>query len=158
MQPHHGGPYRLHPPGPQTKHHQLPVAHSTGQTDHASEERQDDPFSQKYCANSGGGKTDRLQHTDLAQPLLYAEFEEERRQEQRRNHEKETEVKEILAKVRSAARSFQALGTDRHNGEAHLWRIQRSSEFLRVEIHRCNNERPLRSNADRSQAAKTRTP
>ena len=75
-------------------------------------------FEKKERADSRRRKSDRLQHADLSQPLLDSEFEEERCQQERGDHQKETEVEKILAEVSRAARSFQALRAHGQNREA----------------------------------------
>ena len=63
-------------------------------------------------------EADRPQQADFARALLDAEPEEERRQQQRRGHEKEAEVGEVLAEVGRAAGRGQAVGPHVLNREA----------------------------------------
>ena len=65
-----------------------------------------------------------------SQPLLDAEFEKERRQQERRDDQKETEICEIFAEVGRAARSLQALFLDRLNRQSHLDRVERGSQLF----------------------------
>ena len=80
-------------------------------------------FPQELPADERRPGADGVVQPHLAHALLHAELEEQRRQHQRRDHEKEAEVDEILAEVRDARRCGERLRADVANGKAGDHRI-----------------------------------
>jgi hypothetical protein len=68
--------------------------------------------------------------------LLDPEFEKQRRQHQRRNNEKETEVQKVLPKIRCATRSRLSLISNSDDLKSHQLGIQRLSQSFPVVLSR----------------------
>ena len=79
---------------------------------------------QEQPPNGSRGISDRAKQADFARPLLHAEPEEQCREQQRRQHEEKTEIREVLAEVGRAARRTEPIGADVHHGESCCQRIQ----------------------------------
>ncbi len=72
----------------------------------------------------------RAEDADLTQALLDSQLEEEHRQHQRRDHQEEAEVGEVLAEVGRAARCLERRGARREKGYAHGIRRQRRAQVI----------------------------
>jgi hypothetical protein len=112
------GPHGVEPPSAQPQQDERAVCQRHSDTGHRAGRGQRRAFEQKQGPDLRCRKPERAQHADFARPLFDAELEEQAREQQRRNHQEETEVHEVLAKVSRPLRRLEALGSHGDDGEA----------------------------------------
>src|SRR5688500_18993292 len=100
------------PPCPQGKDDQIGVQNCPHCSGYSAGNRQQNTFTKKDSSNCGGSKPDGAQQAHLANPLFNAQLEEQDSKKKRRDDQKETEVDEVLAKIRCALRRVETLLAD----------------------------------------------
>ena len=98
VQRERGRPNRIHPPRSQPVHHQPRVTQRTADAQHASDDGEQETFLQEQPTHLRRTEADRPEQTNLAHALLDSQLEEQRHEQQGRDHDKEAEVDELLAK------------------------------------------------------------
>ena len=111
------------PPTAEAGHHRRGVSNCAADAERRAARREDESFGREQTPHLVGGEAHRSQQANLAPALLDSEPEEERRQHQRRDHEKEAEIREVLTEVGGAAGGGQAAAAHVTNGQAERERV-----------------------------------
>jgi hypothetical protein len=104
------GSHGAAPPGSEAGHHQPGVPDSARDSHDAAYQDDEQTFEDELPADAGRVESDRPQQPDFPRALFDAELEEHPCEEQRRDHQEEAEVSEVLAEVGGAARRRQTVG------------------------------------------------
>ena len=119
------------PPGAKARHHRRTVPDGADDAERAADEREKEALGGEQPSDARRREAYRAQQPDFSRPLLDAEPEEEYGQENRGRDEEETEVREVLAEIRRAARRGEALRPHRLDRKAERQRIQPRQELRR---------------------------
>jgi hypothetical protein len=126
------GAHSIHPPRPEPLHQQCGVTHGPKNTEAATGYSQHKALEHELTTNLRRAKSNSTEQADLAHALFDTELEEEGGQQQRRDHEEETEVDEVSTKVGGPTRSGDAIGPDISHDQPHRQRIDHFRELSGV--------------------------
>ena len=115
-----------------------------GRANETADQRQREAFFEEQATDRARREADGAQQTDLADALLDAELEEQRRQGDRRDDQEETEVGEVFAEVGRAARRRQTLGPTSRTDRPNAIGSNAGAEPLGDRVARGGDLRPLR--------------
>ena len=123
-------PDRADPPRAEAVHDDLAVENRAGDSEHAADRGEDDRLADQQTPDDRHRVARGAQDPDLAQPLLDAQLEEEHGQHQRRDHQEEAEVGEVLAEVGGALRGLECGRARGIEGHAHRIRRERGAQLV----------------------------
>ncbi len=160
MQLEHRRPDRTDPPRSETVDDELAVQNRAGDPERAANDSQDDRFAEQQPPDDRHRVARGAEDADLAQALLDPQLEEEHGQHQRRDHQEETEVGEVLAEVGRALRRVESGRARRIEGHAHRVRRQRRPQLVAETARRARSASAPSGigNANRGQRAVARSP
>src|SRR4029434_7443971 len=116
------------PPRSESRHHHRRITDGAADSKNRSNCRQRQTLAGEQAPDAGCRVADGPEQTHLAGPLLDAEPEEQRREQEGGNHEKEAEVGEVLAEVGRTARRGQSVRPHVANGQSGGERIDRRTQ------------------------------
>ena len=150
---------RAHPPRSETVHDELPVQNRANDAECRANEGKNDRLAEQQAPDGGHRIACGAQNPDLSQPLLHAQLEEKDGQHQRRDHQKEAEVGEVLAEVGGTARRVEGRCTCGKERDSHCAGRERSAQALAKTRGDGFGARAVKmDHAKRSQRAVSRSP
>ena len=150
---------RTDPPRPERVDDELPIEHRAGNPQRASHNSQDDRFAEQQPADHRHRVPRGAKNPDLPQALLNAQLEEENGQHERRDHQEEAEVGEVLSEVRRPLGRVESRRPRRIEGDAHGVRRERGPQLVAKTCgHRAGIGVVLNRHPNRGQRAVARLP
>src|SRR5262245_37889473 len=113
MQRQEPGPDSVHPERAQSPQNQSAVPGCAGDTGQTTGHGQDHSFDQEQPDDPPSRKTHRPQSSNLPQPLLDSETEEQACKNQRRDDQEEAEIGEVFAEISRPLSGLKTLGSNR---------------------------------------------